>query len=531
MNAFTWIFVAALAAATLTRWWLAQRQVRHVRAHRDAVPPMFAATIPAEAHQKAADYSVAKAQLDMVEIFVSAFVLLILTLGGLINWLSTTWERVFEPQSLSHGVALCASVAVLLGALDLPLSVYRTFVLETRFGFNRMTPKLFAIDLLKQTMLAAAFGIPLTTDTTTNFYLGALSASWELDIWGRIRRSDEAARANLLATEDARRGVWLSLVSDVVQAYFELLALDVQVQIARDSAVAFQGTYNLFQDRLRFGLASHLQTARAEGALGGALANIPELEKQTIAKENQIAILLGRAPAPIPRGKPMYAQLVVPEVPVGLPSTLLERRPDLRQAEQQLVRANAQVGVAKAEFFPKLSLTGILGTASPEISALTSGGSLVWAVAAGLTGPIFQGGRILQNYRASLAEREHAVLHYQQAVITALREVADSLTALAKLRDAEVGQQRSVTGLQEAVALATERYGFGLASYYEVLEAQQQLFPAQHLLAQIRRDRLAAYVQLYKALGGGWSLTNAQWTDQSQAAGGGETHVQPGYRP
>jgi multidrug efflux system outer membrane protein len=377
----------------------------------------------------------------------------------------------------------------------------------------------------------AAVGIPLTTDTTTNFYLGALSASWELDIWGRIRRSDEAARANLFATEDARRGVWLSLVSDLAQAYFELLALDVQVQIARDSAVAFQGTYNLFEDRLRFGLASHLQTARAEGALGGALANIPELEKQAVAKENQIAVLLGRAPAPIPRGKPMYAQLVVPEVPAGLPSTLLERRPDLRQAEQQLVRANAQVGVAKAEFFPKLSLTGILGTASPEVSALTSGGSLVWAVAAGLTGPIFQGGRILQNYRASLAEREHAVLQYQQAVITALREVADSLTALAKLRDAEVGQQRSVKGLQQAVDLATERYGFGLASYYEVLEAQQQLFPAQHLLAQIRRDRLTAYVQLYKALGGGWSLTNAQWSDQGQEAGGGDAHVEPGYRP
>jgi multidrug efflux system outer membrane protein len=227
----------------------------------------------------------------------------------------------------------------------------------------------------------------------------------------------------------------------------------------------------------------------------------------------------------------MYAQPVVPEIPAGLPSTLLERRPDLRRAEQLVVRANAQVGVAKAEFFPKLSLTSILGTASPEISALTSGGSLVWAVAAGLTGPIFQGGRNLENYRATLAEREQAVLHYQQAVITALREVADSLAALAKLRDAEAGQQRSVKGLQEAVELATARYGFGLASYYEVLEAQQQLFPALHMLAQIRRDRLTAYVQLYKALGGGWSLTNAQWADQSQEAGGGGAGVQPGYRP
>ena len=160
----------------------------------------------------------------------------------------------------------------------------------------------------------AAAGVPssATQDVTSNFFLGALSAQWELDIWGRIRRSNEAARANLLATEEARRGVWLSLVSDVAQAYFELLSLDVQLQIARDSADAFQGTYNLFQDRLQFGVASRLETSRAEGALGSAQANIPELENQIVAKENQIAILLGKAPAPIPRGAPMYAQPVVP---------------------------------------------------------------------------------------------------------------------------------------------------------------------------------------------------------------------------
>jgi len=220
----------------------------------------------------------------------------------------------------------------------------------------------------------------------------------------------------------------------------------------------------------------------------------------------------------------MYGQPVVPTVPAGLPSTLLQRRPDLRQVEQQLVRANALVGVAKAEFFPKLNLTGILGTASPEMSTITSGGSLVWAVAAGLAGPIFQGGRILQNYRATLAERDQAVLQYQHAVITALREVADNLTALGKLRDAETGQNRSVKALQEAVARATDRYRFGLASYYEVLEAQQQLYPAQNTLAQIRRDRLTTYVQLYKALGGGWNLSDAQWISQGERTGPEATH-------
>jgi multidrug efflux system outer membrane protein len=367
----------------------------------------------------------------------------------------------------------------------------------------------------------ALFNQPNPQALTANLFYGNLSASWELDIWGRIRRSDEAARANLLATEDARRGVWLTLVSDLAQAYFELLALDVQLQIAQDSTDAFQGTYNLFQDRLKGGVASKLETSRAEGALGASQATIPSIESQIVAKENQIGILLGKSPAPIPRGTPMYAQPIVPTVPAGLPSTLLERRPDLRQAEEQLVRANALVGVAKADFFPRLSLTGLLGSASPEISALTSGGALVWSIAAGLSGPIFQGGRILQNYRAAVAEWEQAKLQYEQAALTALREVSDALTALAKLSDAETGQDRSVKALGEAVQHATDRYRFGLASYFEVLEAQQQLFPAQQTLAQIRRDRLVAYVLLYKALGGGWSLTDAQWEDQEAKKDGG----------
>jgi multidrug efflux system outer membrane protein len=345
----------------------------------------------------------------------------------------------------------------------------------------------------------------------SNFYFGTLTMSWELDIWGRIRRSTEAARANLLATEDGRRGVWLMLVSDLAQAYFELLALDVRLQIARDSTDAYLGTYNLFQDRLRVGVASKLETARAEGALGAAQATIPAIESDIVAKENQISILLGRAPLPIPRGLPMYEQAVVPTVPAGLPSALLERRPDLRQAEQQLVGANARIGVAKAEFFPKLSLTALLGTASPEVSALTGGSATIWAVAGMLSGPLFNAGRTLGTYRASVAQWEQAKLQYEQAVLTALREVSDALTALGKLSDAETGQERSVQALAQAVVYATDRYRYGFANYFEVLEAQQQLYPAQNTLAQIRRDRLLAIVQLYKALGGGWNLTDAEW--------------------
>src|SRR5207302_8836439 len=183
--------------------------------------------------------------------------------------------------------------------------------------------------------------------SASNFYDATLTMSWELDIWGRIRRSTEAARAALLATEDARRGVWLTLVSDLAQAYFELLALDVRLQVARNSTDAYQRTYDLFLDRFQLGVASKLETARAEGALGGAQATIPQFESDIVAKENQIAILLGKSPGPILRGTPMYDQPVVPIVPAGLPSTLLTRRPDLRQAEQQLVSANARIGVAK----------------------------------------------------------------------------------------------------------------------------------------------------------------------------------------
>jgi multidrug efflux system outer membrane protein len=349
---------------------------------------------------------------------------------------------------------------------------------------------------------------------TDDVFVGTVAMSWELDIWGRVRRSNEAARATLLATEDARRGVWLTLVSDLARAYFDLLALDVQLQIARDSTHAYQNTYDIFLDRFKFGAASELETSRALGALGGAQATVPQFESDIVARENQISILLGKAPGPIPRGQPMYAQPVVPVVPAGLPATLLERRPDLREAEQQLVAANARIGIAKAEFFPKLSLTALFGAASPELSAFTSGGATVWAVAGMLSGPLLNAGRTTGQYRASIAQWDQARLLYEQSVLTALREVSDALTALGKLNDAETGQKASVKALEEAVEHATNRYRHGLAGYYEVLEAQQQLYPAQTTLAQIQRNRLISYVQLYKALGGGWSLRDAEWTGE-----------------
>jgi multidrug efflux system outer membrane protein len=357
---------------------------------------------------------------------------------------------------------------------------------------------------------------PGTPVSTHSAFLGLITASWEPDIWGRIRRQYEAARAQFLGTEEARRGVLLSLVSNVAQAYFALLELDAQLDIARRNTASFQSTYDLFQRRLGFGLASTLETSRAEGALGSAAETIPDLERQIAAKENEISVLLGRNPGPIPRGTPLFAQPVVPAVPAGLPSALLERRPDLRQAEQQLVQANAQVGVAVANFFPQIILSGFGGGVSPQLSGMSN----VWSLTAGLTGPIFQGGQIRANYQASVAAWEQAKLQYEQAVITAFQEVSSALTALVKLVQVEAEQARAVKAYQDSVRIATSRYERGLANYYEVLEAQQLLFSAETQLAQIRATRLSTYVQLYKVLGGGWSLTDIQWSGpQAQRQG------------
>jgi multidrug efflux system outer membrane protein len=349
-------------------------------------------------------------------------------------------------------------------------------------------------------------------------YLGGATMSWEIDLWGRIRRSTEAANAQLFASEEGRAAVLLSLVSEVAQAYFELIELDARLVIAKDSTDAYQGTYNLFKDRVEFGVASQLQTSRAEGALAQAAASIPDLESQITAKENQLSTLLGRNPGPIPRGTPLFDQAVVPTVPAGLPSALLERRPDLRRAEQDLVAANAKIGVAKANFFPQLSLTGLIGKASPALSALTAGTSTIWQAGGMLVGPIFEGGKNIQNYRASVAAWEEVKWQYEQAVIQAFQEVSTSLAALDKLASSEIEQIRSVKALEKSVKISTDRYFYGLSSYYEVLEAQQRLYPAQNAQAQIRLGRLVAYVQLYKALGGGWNLKDPQVPPSTAAA-------------
>jgi multidrug efflux system outer membrane protein len=345
---------------------------------------------------------------------------------------------------------------------------------------------------------------------TNEFYQVNLGLSWEVDVWGRIRRLNEAALARYLSTEEARRGVWLSLVSDVANRYFELRALDLELDIARRTAASFEETHGLFSRRQATGIASALETASAAAPLASTRAAIPELERRIVETENRIALLLGRNPGEVPRGAALDDQILPPEIPAGLPSDLLKRRPDLRQAEEDLVAANAEVGVAVANFFPSISLTAAFGGVAPKVAQLFGDGKS-WSVGGGLLTPIFQGRRLHNEHRAALARFEQAKIAYERSVTNAFGEVSTALTAYQRLAEVERRQAEAVTAYREAVRLANERYLSGLSDYLEVLLAQRQLFPAETSLAEIRVQRLEVLTGLYRALGGGWNLEDGAW--------------------
>jgi outer membrane protein, multidrug efflux system len=330
-----------------------------------------------------------------------------------------------------------------------------------------------------------------------------VGAFWEVDLWGRIRRLNEAARAQYLASEEGQRAVKLALASEVASAYFDLRELDAELAIARQTVGAFQNTLDLFDTRLRGGTASGVETSRAEALLANAAAQIPLLERDIHATETQISTLLGRVPGPIARGTSLEEQPLPAAVPAGLPSALLLRRPDVRAAEQALIAANANVGVAQAAFYPTLSLTGILGGQSSELSEFFNEGQL-WNVQAGLLGPIFNAGRLRNQRRVAVAQFDEALAQYEQSVTRALADASTSIVSVEKLATAEAARTRALRANEEAVRLVNLRYESGFSAYFEVLDAMQQLFTAQNNAARIRRDRLVALVQLYRALGGGW---------------------------
>ena len=348
------------------------------------------------------------------------------------------------------------------------------------------------------------FGQPFPNGgNTVNSVVASLNAFWEVDLWGRVRRLNEAARAQFLASQEAQRGIRLSLLSDVATAYFQLLELDQELEIATRTTNSFGESLRIFSQRMEGGTASALETSRAAAALDDAAAAVPAIRQRISATENELCVLLGRNPGPIERPNSLLTQRL-PDIPPGLPSDLLERRPDVLQAEQVSRSANAQVGESIAEFFPKIGLTAFMGKVSPALSAFTLGSANAWGIAAEATGPLFEGGRLVGQYHQTKAARNETELRYRQTILNAFREVSDALIARLELAEIRDHQAHQVTALETAVKLSSQRYAAGKASYYEVLEAQQQLFPSQLNLARTQRDQLLAVVTLYKTLGGGW---------------------------
>jgi multidrug efflux system outer membrane protein len=346
---------------------------------------------------------------------------------------------------------------------------------------------------------------PAFAPDVENAFFAAFNLAWEIDVWGRIRRSTEAARAQMLATDAFRRGVVLTLVTGVAQAYLELRELDLELAISQRNVESFRETYELFERQYRGGVTSILDPLRGEAALAEVAATVPATEQRIIAKENEISVLLGRPAGPIPRGAALVEQSLPPETPAGVPSLLLQRRPDLIEAEQNLIAANAQIGATFAEFFPRIGLTALRGAVSTELSDLLTSSAISWGVALQAAGPLFTWGQTWYTWEAAKAADQASIYQYQQTVLTALEEVSNALTARQKVALQRAELERQVKALTEAVRVARVRYLGGLVTYLEVLDAQQQLFPAEIALAQAQLDERLALVALYRALGGGWS--------------------------
>jgi multidrug efflux system outer membrane protein len=351
----------------------------------------------------------------------------------------------------------------------------------------------------------AVFNTPAGLNGATESYAQInLNAFWEVDLWGRIRRLSEAARAEYFATDEARRSITTALVSEVATAYFQLLQFDEELAIQRAATNAYGASYRLFEDRLNNGAASKLETDRAAAALANAASIIPRLELSIATTENRLNVLLGRNPGSIARNSLTNRTLIAPEIPAGLPSELLRRRPDVLASEQLLVAANANIGASLADFFPRIGLTTFIGRVSPELSAFSAGAANMWNVGATLAGPLFQGGQLRAQYHISKAKFDEARTAYEQNVVTAFQEVSDALVGRQKLGEARIYNEQAATALASSVDLATQRYVGGRSSYYEVLQAQQELYPTQRAQVQAQVGELLAIIQLYRALGGGW---------------------------
>lgn len=346
--------------------------------------------------------------------------------------------------------------------------------------------------------------LPAFVDPLSTTFSALLSASWEIDLWGRIRRQTEAARANLLATEEARRGVELTLISSVVLSYITLLDLDEELRVTEATIDGRRQNVAIFEKRLNAGWISEFEMSQVRGEYEAALAQLPPFHQAIATQENALSVLLGRNPSPIVRGRDL-ASLHAPPIPAGLPSDLLIRRPDILAAEQQLIASNALIGAARALFFPQISLTGALGFVSADLGRLFTGSARTWSFTGDVAGPIYTGGGLTAAVDQAEARKDQSLANYELTIQQAFRDVEDSLSDVRTSRELQQTLERRVATLQRGVELATERYENGYADYIDVLDTERSLLAAQQQLASARGDYLRAIVNLHRALGGDWT--------------------------
>ena len=416
------------------------------------------------------------------------------------------WFEVFHDDKLQELVR-----TALVENYDLQDAVARVQEARANLGIVRSNqlPQLEASGALELTRLSRDGQSPLPPSfvPSQNRNWGQVSLSllsFEIDLWGRLRRSTEAARATLLNAEENRRAIVSTLVSEVAADYFQLLELDYELEISQRTLATRRESLRLVRERHGGGVATRLDLRQAEQLVSSAAESIPALQQQIEQTENRIALLLAHNPEGVARGRRLIEQEVPPEVPPGLPSALLDRRPDIRGAEQALVAANANIGVAKAAYFPQISLSGALGGQSTSLANLFSGPSRAWSFVPQITQPIFTGGRLKSTVRVAEAERDRAQISYQRSIQTAFGEVSDALIAHQRTHESRLEQETLVTALEDRKDLAYVRYRGGVDTQLNALDADRDLFQAELTLAQIRYAELLSVVQLYKALGGGW---------------------------
>jgi len=408
------------------------------------------------------------------------------------------WWEVFQDQQLKELIK-----TALQQNYDVRIAAARILQAQAQLGVTRADqfPTIAGTaEAINERSSRSKFLPPFETSANQ---VGA-SLAWDLDFWGKYRRATEAARADLMATEWARREILTDLVANVASAYFQLRALDLQLEISQRTLASRRDSLRLTNLLAQGGSTSMLDVRQAEQLVFTAASEVPSLEQQIEQEENFISILLGNNPAPVPRGRKLTEQQHPPTVPAGLPSSLLERRPDIRQAEEQLISANAEIGVARAAYFPQISLTATAGFQSSALTSLFGGPAGLWNFGGALVQPIFTAGKLRSNVRLTEAQRQQFLLRYQQTIQGAFREVSDSLVAYSKTQEFRQQQELLVASAQDASRLSHMRYSGGVASYLEVLTNETNYFSAELGLAQAQLNELLALVEVYKALGGGW---------------------------